>query len=80
MIEVKFEELALTIFTLAFLSVFFLQISYNSRQRKLRKRAKLQIVQCPVCGEVFEDKTQERMPECPGCGRKTLRGNDRSLG
>jgi len=79
-IELKFEELALTIFTLALLSVAFLQISHKSRERKQRRRAKLQIIQCPVCGEVFEDKTQERRPECPGCGRKTLRGNDRSLG
>jgi len=80
MIEVKFEELAVFLVACVFLFVGFLLFLHRSKERSYRRKRRQQIVHCPVCGVIFEDRTSEKFPSCKGCGRKTLRGNDRSLG
>lgn len=80
MIEVKFEELAIFVVSCVFVFVGLLLFLHRSREKSHFRKRRHQILQCPVCGEIFEDRTSEKMPKCKGCGRKTLRGNDRSLG
>jgi len=80
MIEVKFEELAIVLISCAFLFMGLLLFLHRSRERAYRRKRRYQVVHCPVCGAVFEDRTSEKFPVCSGCGRKTLRGDDRSLG
>lgn len=80
MIEVKFDELSIFVVATVLLFVGFLLFVHRSKERNYRRRRRFQIVKCPVCGDVFEDRTAEKIPSCKGCGRKTLRGSDRSLG
>ena len=80
MIEINFEELALIVITGLFLLLGLLLLVHSSRDRRYRRKRSLQIIQCPVCGEVFDERGSEKIPICIGCGRKTLRGNDKSLG
>lgn len=80
MIELSFEQFAILIVGGAFLFMGFLMFVHRWRAKKYRRKRYLQVVICPVCSEVFDDRTSEKMPICPGCGRKTLRGNDKSLG
>ncbi len=80
MIEINFEELALVIVTGLLLLIAFLLLVHSSRERRYKKKRYYQIVHCPVCGEIFDDRSAEKTPNCVGCGRKTLRGYDKSLG
>lgn len=80
MIEMNFEEFSLFIVAGSVLLVGFLLLLHSLRERSYRRKRFYQVVQCPVCGEVFDDRTAEKMPECKGCGRKTIRGYDKSLG
>lgn len=80
MIEMNFEEFCIFIISGAIMLMVLLFIGHAIQSRSYRKRRFLQIVQCPVCGEVFDDRSSEKMPECPSCGRKTIRGYDKSLG
>jgi rRNA maturation endonuclease Nob1 len=80
MIEMDFEEFSLFIVTGSVLLLLFMLIAHTIRSRSYRKKRYNQVVQCPVCGEIFDDRSNEKMPECVGCGRRTLRGYDRSLG
>ncbi len=80
MIDIKFAELAILVVAGTFLLLGFLLFLHSSRNKSHYRKRRRQIVTCPVCGEVFEDRSTEKLPACSGCGRKTLRGNDRSLG
>ena len=80
MIEMNIEELSLFIISGSVLFLGFLLLVHSLRARSYRKKRYNQVVQCPVCGVVFDDRSNEKLPECKGCGRKTLRGYDKSLG
>ncbi len=80
MIEMNFEEFSLLIVSVSVLMVLFLSFMHFLRARGYSKKRYYQVVQCPVCGTVFDDRSGEKRPECKGCGRKTIRGYDRSLG
>ncbi len=80
MIEMSFEELAIFVIGGTFLLMGFLLLLHSSSERRYRKKRNYQIVKCPVCGELFDDRSNVRIPECPCCGRKTLRADDKSLG
>lgn len=80
MIEMNFEEFSLFIVSSCVLLMGLLLFVHSIRSRSYRRKRYNQVVQCPVCGEVFDDRSAEKMPECIGCGRKTIRGYDKSLG
>ncbi len=80
MIEMNFEEFSLFIVSGCVLMMGLLLLVHSIRSRSYRRKRFYQVVQCPVCGEVFDDRSSEKMPECKGCGRKTIRGYDKSLG
>ncbi len=80
MIELNFEEFSLFVVGGSILFMGFLLFLHSSRSKAYRRKRRYQVVQCPVCGEVFDDRGSEKMPECVGCGRKTVRGYDKSLG
>jgi rRNA maturation endonuclease Nob1 len=80
MIEMNFEEFSLFIISVCVLTMGLLLFVHSFRSRSYRRKRFHQVVQCPVCGEVFDDRSAEKMPKCTGCGRKTIRGYDKSLG
>lgn len=80
MIEMNFEEFSIFIVTGSILMMGLLLFVNTVRSRSYRRKRYYQIVQCPVCGEVFDDRSSEKTPKCTGCGRKTIRGYDKSLG
>lgn len=80
MIEMNFEEFSLFIISGSVLLLVLILFAHSIRSRSYRRKRYNQVVQCPVCGEIFDDRSSEKMPECTGCGRKTLRGYDKSLG
>ncbi len=80
MIEMNFEEFSLFVIAVSILLLVLLIAVHSFKERSFRRKRYFQVVQCPVCGEVFDDRSSEKFPECRGCGRKTVRGYDRSLG
>ena len=80
MIEMNFEEFSVFIVAMSMLLLVLLLGLHSLKERRFRRRRYYQVVQCPVCGEVFDDRSSEKFPKCKGCGRKTVRGYDRSLG
>ena len=80
MIEMDFEEFSLFIVSSSILLMGLLLLVHSLRARSYRRKRFYQVLQCPVCGEVFDDRSSKKLPECKGCGRKTIRGYDRSLG
>lgn len=80
MIEMNFEQFSVFIVTSSIFLLMLLLIMHAWKAKNYRKRRFYQVVQCPVCGEVFDDRSSVKFPECKGCGRKTVRGYDRSLG
>ena len=80
MIEMDFEQFSLFIVGGSILLLVLLLSMHSLRTRSYRRKRYHQVIQCPVCGEIFDDRSSVKMPECRGCGRKTIRGYDRSLG
>lgn len=80
MIEMNFEQFSLFIVVGSLLALGFLLLVNSLKAKSYRRKRYLQVVHCPVCGEIFDDRTAQKMPECRGCGRKTTRGYDKSLG
>ncbi len=80
MIEMSFEELSILVIGGIFSLMALLLFVHSSSERRDEKKRNFQIMKCPVCGELFDDRTNVRMPKCLGCGRKTLRADDKSLG
>jgi len=80
MMEMDFEEFSLLVIAAVAIFMALLMLLHSLRSKNYRRKRYYQIVQCPVCGEVFDDRSAEKMPICKGCGRKTIRGYDKSLG
>jgi len=69
-------EIPLLIFfyLLAFLTGIFLVWAFYATVRKYRAvRLQRHRVQCTICGTNYEDKTREKLPRCPRCGRMNER-------
>jgi predicted RNA-binding Zn-ribbon protein involved in translation (DUF1610 family) len=80
MIELTLEELALWLLGVPLLGIgFVVFLAHLNRRGRIRLR-KREIVTCRVCGHVYKDKTKERHPLCPECGRANDRGASRRLG
>ena len=80
MIELTLEELALWLLGVPLLGIgFAVFLAHLNRRSRIRLR-KREIVTCRVCGHVYKDKSRERRPVCPECGRPNDRGLSRRLG
>ncbi len=80
MIEMNFEEFSMFIVVGSVFLLLLLLMMHGWKAKSFRNKRYYQVVQCPVCGEVFDDRSSVKFPECKGCGRKTVRGYDGSLG
>ncbi|MFC4994175.1 hypothetical protein [Rubritalea tangerina] len=80
MLEISFQDLAISVLVFAMLMLGFLLVGRNSTDRQLRRRARREIMSCSVCGHLYQDKSGQKIVECPQCGRANLRGRDKSLG
>ncbi|GAA5495277.1 hypothetical protein SAMN02745181_3567 [Rubritalea squalenifaciens DSM 18772] len=80
MIEMTIEELGLWIMAVTLLLLFFMILGSRARDRRYLKNRNKEIISCPVCGCLFEDRGSSKIVPCPNCGRDTQRGRDRSLG
>jgi len=67
-IEMNFEEFSIFIISMSILLLVLLLGLHALKERRFRRRRYYQVVQCPVCGEVFDDRSSEKFPECKGGG------------
>jgi len=80
MIDVRMEELLVVAVGGAMVMIAVLRWISWLRDKRHSSRAKRNTLYCPVCVCYFEDRSSEKLPECPGCKRPIQRGRDRSLG
>ena len=80
MLEISFEDLAISVLTFSLLMLGFLFIGKNSTDRQVRRRSLRSIITCDVCGHIFKDSSTDKIVACPECGRSNNRGRDKSLG
>ena len=80
MLEISFEDLAISVLVFSMLVLGFLLVGRNSTDRQQRRRTLRSIISCDVCGHLFKDNSGEKIVDCPECGRANQRGRDKSLG
>ncbi len=80
MLEISFQDLAISTLVFSMLILGFLLIGRNSTERQVRRRSARSIMTCDVCGHLFIDNSAEKLVDCPECGRSNQRGRDKSLG
>lgn len=80
MLEISFDDFAITVLALSFLVLLILLLSCNSISRQNRRRALRRIMTCSICGHIYSDESSEKIVDCPACGRANQRGRDKSLG
>lgn len=80
MLEISFQDMAISVLALAMLMVGFLLLGRRSTMRQRGRRAQREILRCDVCGFLYKDVGPERIIPCPQCGRANQRGRDKSLG
>ncbi|MBT8036023.1 MAG: hypothetical protein KJO21_00635 [Verrucomicrobiae bacterium] len=80
MIELTMEEFMLWVIGVPILVIGFYGIIAGLKRRAAIRTAQSQIVCCRVCGHLYRDRSRERSPQCPGCGRANHRGESRRLG
>ena len=62
-------------YLLLFLAGIFFVWMLNAAFRRYREARLLRHrLQCTVCGTGYEDKTPEKLPICPQCGKPNERG------
>lgn len=80
MIELTLEEFLLWLVGAPLLGIgFCILVAKIKRRSKIRARKK-QILHCSGCGHIYQNRSRERCPKCPECGRVNKRGNSRRLG
>ena len=80
MLEISFEDMAISVLAINLLLLGFLLLGRRSTMKQQAQKSQREIVSCDVCGHLFMDVGVERIVPCPQCGRKNERGRDKSLG
>ncbi|WP_018970581.1 hypothetical protein [Rubritalea marina] len=78
--QISFNDLVISVLsiTLLLLGVFHCGRVISSRAAK--RRAKRVVMQCDVCGNLYQNPEGLKILPCPACGRDNRRGRDKSLG
>ncbi|MFT5882172.1 MAG: hypothetical protein ACI9FG_000672 [Crocinitomicaceae bacterium] len=80
MLQISFEDLAISVLVFSMLILGILLFGRNSTDRQLRRRRLRSIITCDVCGHLFKNGSTDKVVDCPVCGRSNQRGRDKSLG
>ncbi len=80
MIELTIEELILWMISVPIVMVGLFTLIASLRRRAVLRAARHHIVTCRICGHLYMDRSRERDPSCPECGRANGRGRSRRLG
>jgi hypothetical protein len=80
MLEISFQDLAISVLAFSILALGFLLVGRNATERQVRRRSSRSIITCDVCGHLFKDSSTDKVVDCPECGRSNQRGRDKSLG
>lgn len=80
MIDVTMEEFILWLVCVPITMVGVFSILSRLKRRSAVSAAQRHIVTCRVCGHLYQDRSRERDPVCPECGRANERGRSRRLG
>lgn len=80
MIELTLEEFLLWVVGVAMLIIGFYTLGAAIKRRSTIRARRLQIIRCRACGHVYQNRSRDRSPECPECGRANDRGDSRRLG
>lgn len=80
MIDLTMEEFILWAISVPIVMVGMYALVSGLKRRTALKVAQRNIVTCRVCGYLYQDRSRERDPACPECGRLNERGRSRRLG
>lgn len=80
MIELTLEEFILWVIGVPLLGIGLYSFFAGMKRRSIIRGIQQYIVRCRACGYVYQDRSRERSPECPECGRGNDRGDSRRLG
>ena len=80
MIELTMEEFVLWMVGAPLLGIGFFVLLANMRRRSRIRVRQRQILRCRACGNIYQNRSRDRSPGCPECGRPNERGNSRRLG
>ncbi len=80
MIDLTMEEFILWLVCVPIMMVGVFSFLSGLIRRSVVRAAQRHIVTCRVCGHLYQDRSRERDPECPECGRTNERGRSRRLG
>lgn len=80
MIELTIEDFILWVVGIPIVAIGLFYFFVSIRRRKKAHYAKQEIIRCRGCGFLFQNKTREKAPECPECGRKNDRGSCTKFG
>ena len=80
MIDLTIEEFILWMISVPIVMVGIYTFVSGMKRRSALKVARRNIVTCRVCGHLYQERSRERDPACPECGRLNERGRSRRLG
>lgn len=80
MIELTMEEFILWVIGVPLLSIGFYSLVTMLKRRAVIRTIQSHIIRCRVCGKLYQDRSRDKSPECPECGRANDRGDSRRLG
>ncbi len=80
MIELTMEEFILWVIGIPLLGIGFYTLIAGIRHRAAIRAARQLVLSCRACGTLYPDRSREKFPKCPYCGRPNERGRSRRLG
>ncbi len=80
MIELTMEEFMLWVVGFPLVAIGLYSIITGLKRRSMIRASQWQIIRCRVCGNLYQDRSRDRSPQCPDCGRANDRGESRRLG
>lgn len=80
MIELTLEDFILWAIGVPLVGIAVYTVFVGLSRRSHIRAAKNQVITCRVCGHIYQDRSREKSPPCPQCGRANDRGRSRRLG
>jgi len=74
MIELTLEDFILWAISVPLVGIGLYTLFVGLRRRSKIRAAKVNVLCCRVCGHLYQDRSREKFPVCPECGRPNERG------
>lgn len=80
MIELTLEEFILWVVCTPIVGIGLYTAFMGLRSSSRVRKAKNHVISCRGCGHLYQDRSRDKDPVCPNCGRANERGRSRRLG